>query len=134
MTTTNYANTLIEPAEDCKAVAPTVPTARGGKPTVATMQFEMLAGRPYQYDSDDVLFTVWAIRKGLEPDDELRAEYFSKGQPCFRASPLTKQFGWSVHSNAEGRIALVETGSDEHRRLLANTSIKKIRAMRNSRK
>lgn len=134
MTTTNYTNTLIEPAEDCKAALPVVPTERSGKPTVATMQYAMLAGHPYEHDSDDVLFTVWATRKGLDPNDELRAEFFSKGQACFRASPLTKQFGWSVHSNAVGKIALIESGSNEHKRLLADASVKKIRAMRNSRK
>ncbi len=134
MTTTNYTNTLIEPAEDCKATSATIPAERAGKPTVATMQYEMLADRPYEYDSDDVLFTVWATRKGLEPNADVRSEFFSKGQACFRASPLTKQFGWSVHSDAEGKIALVEPGSSEHSRLLSDASIKKIRAMRNSRK
>lgn len=134
MTTTNYFNTLIEPAEDCKAHSSSVPAERGGTPTVATMQYAMLQGHPYEYDSDDVLFAVYAERKGLEQSNENRAAYFAKGQPCFRASPLTKQFGWCVHSDARGRIALVEVGSEEHDRLLADVSVTKIRAMRNARK
>lgn len=133
MTTTNYINTLIEPAEDCKASDSTVPAERGGKPTVATMQYEMLVDHPYEYDSDDVLFTVYALRNGLEPNEENRAAFFSKGQPCFRASPLTKQFGWCVHSDDRGRIALIAAGSAEHARLAEDESIRKIRAMRNKR-
>lgn len=133
MTTTNCINTLIEPAEDCPATESTVPGERGGQPTVALMQYQMLDGRPYQYDSDDVLFTVYARRKGLQPSPEHRAEYFAKGQPCFRASPLTKQFGWCVHSNAEGKIALVAQGSEDHVRLATDDSVKKVRAMRSKR-
>lgn len=134
MTTTNYFNTLIEPADDCRTSGSVVPTERGGKPTVATMQYAMLADHPYEYDSDDVLFTVHATRKELPLTAENRAAWLAKGQPCFRASPLTKQFGWCVHSDDHGRIALVEAGSAEHRRLLADDSVRKIRAMRSSRK
>jgi hypothetical protein len=134
MKTTNYINTLIEPAEDCKVSQSTIPPERGGKATVATMQYAMLSGHPYEYDSDDVLFSVYADRNGIAHTEESRAAYFSKGQPCFRASPLTKQFGWCVHSDSTGRIALIEAGSAEHQRLAADASVKKIRAMRNARK
>lgn len=134
MTTTNYFNTLIEPAEDCKASESTVPAERAGKPTVATMQYGMLADHAYEYDSDDVLFAVYAERNGMEPTTENRAAWLAKGQPCFRASPLTKQFGWCVHSDEHGRIALVEAGSAEHARLAEDESVSKIRAMRNKRK
>ena len=43
MTTNNYINALIEPAEDCKVPSSTIPTERGGKPTVATTQYAILA-------------------------------------------------------------------------------------------
>ena len=35
-----------------------------------------------------------------------RKQFFSKGQPCFRASPLTKQLGWGVHCDKNGKVAL----------------------------
>ena len=88
MQSTNYANTLICPAEDCRAVAK-VP----GKPgSVAALQYELLAHRPYAATSDDILSTVAAVRLGIEPEamTDFRSEFFSKGQACFRASPLTK--------------------------------------------
>lgn len=37
--------------------------------------------------------------------EEQRKLYFSKGRPCFRASPLTKTYGWIIHADAKGNIA-----------------------------
>ena len=56
METTNYYNTLIEVAEDCPIEHAEVPQERGGKKTIALMQYEMIAGNPYKYTSDDVIF------------------------------------------------------------------------------
>ena len=58
----------------------------------------MLHEHPYEYTSDDVLFAVHATRKGYAEEDlaERRELFFSKGQPCFRASPLTKTV-WLGH-------------------------------------
>lgn len=89
MHTTNYVNTLIEPAEDCPVEASQVPPIKGNKKSVANLQYEMLHGHPYVFTSDEVLFSVFATRKGFT-DEVLEAEryrYFSKGRPCFRASP-----------------------------------------------
>ena len=86
MTTTNYANTLIEPAEDCKA-SDSSHLERGGKPTVATIQYATLSDYPYEYDSDEVLFTIYASRKGLALTTENRAAYFEKGQRAFEPRP-----------------------------------------------
>lgn len=135
MATTNYFNTLIEVAEDCPRVTGEVPPMRGGKKSVANLQFELLAEHPYELTSDDVIFTVFAIRKGIaEPDlEEAREHFFAKGQPCLRASPLTKRYGWGVHSNDEGKIALVGVETPEYQRLVADASVTKIKAMRSRR-
>ncbi|MEM7037955.1 MAG: DUF6157 family protein, partial [Bacteroidota bacterium] len=107
MHSTNYYNHFIEIAEDANAEAGEMPPMRGEKKSVANYQFDMLYENPYQYTSDDVIFTVHATRKEVPNHlmEEARTEFFSKGQPCFRASPLTKRYGWGVHSDAEGRIA-----------------------------
>ena len=96
----------------------------------------MLYDNPYKYTSDDVLFGVHAIRKKFISGemDEQRAHYFSKGQACFRASPLTKKYGWGIHSDEEGKIAMYGAETDEYRQFLANDSIKKVKAMRTKRK
>lgn len=131
MHTTNYSNTLICPAEDCKTVAK-IPDKAG---SVAFLQFEMLMGKPYEFTSDDVLSVVAAKRKDISKDGltAFQHEYFSKAQPCFRASPLTKTHGWAVHSNEQGYVALVAPDGNEFAELQENENVKKVNAMRNKR-
>ena len=136
MHTTNYFNTFIEIAEDSAADQGEMPAMKGAKKTVALLQFEMLYNNPYTFTSDEVLFGVFAQRKGFtkaELDGE-REHYFSKGQPCFRASPLTKQYGWGVHSNEEGKIAIFGSETDEYKQFVSDDAIKKVKAMRSKRK
>ncbi len=129
---TNYENTFIEIAEDCPASQGEIPPVKGDKKSVANLQFEMLQGKPYQYTSDDVFFRVFATRKDLVDSEltEARQAFFSKGQPCFRASPLTKRYGWGVHSNAEGKVALYAMESQEYQSFVNDPAIDKVRAMR----
>ena len=135
MHTTNYFNTFIEIAEDCPISQGDVPPLKGDKKTVANLQFEMLIDNPYKYTSDEVLFGVFAIRKEFQSYEmeEQRATYFSKGQPCFRSSPLTKRYGWGVHSNEEGKVAIFAADSEDYQRFLKDDSVKKVKAMRSKR-
>lgn len=129
---TNYESTFIEIAEDCPVSQGEIPPIKGDKKSVANLQFEMLFNKPYQYTSDDVFFSVFATRKDLitRELEEARQQFFSKGQPCFRASPLTKRYGWGVHSNAEGKVALYAAESEEYQQLVEDKSIAKVKAMR----
>lgn len=134
MKTTNYFNTFIEVAEDCPTTYGEIPPEKGKK-SVANLQYEMLHGHPYEYTSDDVLFAVFAERNQI-PEEELaqqRALFFAKGQPCFRASPLTKRYGWGVHSDGQGKIALFGVETEAYQDLVTNNSIVKKKAMRASR-
>ena len=133
---TNYYSTLIEVAEDCPEEVGTEPLMRGGKQTIANYQFDLLKANPYKYTSDDIFFKIFAIKKDLI-EEELASErevYFSKGQPCFRASPLTKKYGWGVHSNSEGKVAMYGCETEEYQKFMADKSIKKVKAMRSKRK
>ena len=136
MHSTNYYNTFIEIAEDCPISEGLIPPQKGDKKSVANLQFEMLVEHPYVYTSDEVLFTVFANRKGIEEGEweEAREQYFSKGQPCFRASPLTKRYGWGIHSNEEGKIAMYGADSAEYQKFVGDNSLKKVKAMRSKRK
>ena len=133
--TTNYYNTFIEISEDCAAQEGQVPPEKGEKKSVATLQFDMVYDKPYKYTSDEVLFGVFATRKEFTQQelDEQREHYFSRGQPCFRASPLTKQYGWGLHSNAEGKIAIYGAETEEYKKFVADGSVKKLKAMRSKR-
>lgn len=135
MHSTNYFNTLIEIAEDCPVDVSEMPPVKGSKKSAANLQFEILKNNPYKFSSDDVLFSVFALRKAVSEAEweEQRAHYFSKGQPCFRASPLTKRYGWGVHSDEEGKIALYGVDSAEYQCLVADDSVKKVKAMRSKR-
>lgn len=135
MHSTNYVNTLIEVAEDSSATAGVVPPSKGDKKSVANLQFEMLAGHPYEYTSDDVVFGVYAMRNTISPEKlaEERERFFSKGQPCLRASPLAKSYGWGFHSDAQGKIAIYGAETDEYQKLVADEAVAKRKAMRSKR-
>jgi len=133
--TTNYENTFILIADDCPTAVGEVPPLKGNKQTVANLQFDMVIREPYTYTSDDVLFGTYAQRNDIGKAElqAAREQYFSKGQPCMRASPLTKRYGWGVHSNADGKIALFACDSEEYQQLAADPALKKVKAMKSSR-
>ncbi|RAW00750.1 DUF6157 family protein [Pseudochryseolinea flava] len=130
---TNYFDTFIEVAEDTKADSGTKPPSKETK-TVAEMQYELIAKNPYKYTSDDVLFQVYANRNDLTKAEykQARIDFFSKGQPCFRASPLTKTYGFGIHSNGEGKIALFGMETTAYQKFLDDKKVKKVKAMRTS--
>jgi len=134
MHSTNYVNTFIEIAEDCPVAAAEIPPLKGDNKSVANLQFEMIVEHPYRYTSDEVVFSVYALRNNIDSDLEAaRAAFFSKGQACLRASPLAKRYGWGIHHNAEGKVAVYPAGSEEYQHFLEDNAVKKVRAMRSKR-
>lgn len=134
MHSTNYTNTLIEIAEDCPAKAGEIPPMKNKK-SVANLQYELLIDHPYQFTSDEILFSVFATRKELKEEDleSQKTQFFSKGQACFRASPLTKRYGWGVHADKAGKIALFGAETATYQALKADDSVQKKNAMRSKR-
>lgn len=132
--TTNYTDTFIEVAADTKAEMGTKPPSKDKK-TVAEMQYELIAKNPYGYTSDDILFQVFADRNDLTKNEykEAREQFFSKGQACLRASPLTKTYGFGIHNDKNGKIALFGMESQEYQDFLKDSKIKKVKAMKSSR-
>ncbi|WP_409484319.1 DUF6157 family protein [Arsenicicoccus dermatophilus] len=51
-----------------------------------------------------------------------------------RTSPLAKTYGWGIHSDGQGRVALVPLGSARYAELLADGSVTKVAAMRSARR
>ncbi|MEO8532977.1 MAG: DUF6157 family protein [Flavobacterium sp.] len=134
--TTNYENTFIEVAEDCPALSGEIPKQKTDAKTIAGIAFEMISRHPYKYSSDDVLFQVFADKNDLTKTEykEAREKFFSKGQACLRASPLTKRYGWGIHNNENGKIALFGRETEEYKKLLKDENLKVVKAMRSSRK
>lgn len=132
--TTNYFDTFIEIAEDSKVHQSEIPPVKPTK-TVARMLYEMIAEQPYKFTSDMVLFECFAQKNNISETEkpEANALFFSKGQACLRASALPKRYGFGIHFNSEGKIALYPAESDEYQNFLNNPEIKKVKAMRSSR-
>ena len=126
MHTTNYRDTLVTASPDSPVSVGTIPEKPG---SVAGAQHALLAGQPYAMTSDDLLHAAHLARGG----DKDRASFFAKPQACLRASPLVKQFGWGIHHDGEGRIALVAMESADYARLVADPAVKKTPGMRRAR-
>ena len=132
--TTNYIDTFIEVADDCPTDIGEIPKPKGSNKTVAEMQFELLIKNPYKFTSDDIFFQVYADRNDLTKVEhkEAREQFFSKWQPCFRASPLTKRYGFGVHSDKDGKVAIFGRETKEYEQFVNDTKIKKVKAMKTS--
>ena len=50
-----------------------------------------------------------------------------------RTSPLAKTYGWGLHFNDRGRIALVSVGTPLYERFAKDPGVARKRAMRNKR-
>ena len=128
---TNYYDTFIEVAQDTRAHCGVQPLLKEKK-TIALAQYELIAEHPYKFSSDDVLFQVFAQRNELTQAEyeDAKKLFFSKGQPCLRASPLTKTYGFGIHSNKEGKVALFGMETEMYHEFLADSKIKKVKAMK----
>lgn len=130
---TNYYNTLITIADDSPTRQSVVPDLT--KSSVAAQQFTWISDQPYELTSDDVIFNRVAEKEGISEADRAsaRAEYFLKGRACLRTSPLAKQYGWGIHHDADGKLALVAAESEDYARLVADEGVTKVMAMRSKR-
>lgn len=122
---TCYLDTFIAVAPDSPATAAAVPPTRSGaEPSVAGLTHAMITAEPYGHTSDDVIFTVWADRRSVPEAgrEAARADFFSTGQACLRSSDLGKRYGWGVHSDSQGRVALYALDSPEYAAFATGTS------------
>jgi hypothetical protein len=128
---TNYFDTFIEVAEDTKVDCGTKPPTKNKK-TVAEIQYDLIVKNPYRYTSDDLFFQVFADRNNLTEAEykQAREQFFSKGQPCLRTSPLTRTYGFGIHSDSNGKIALYGMETEAYQKFLADTTIRKIKSMK----
>ena len=141
MESVDYTQTFIAVAEDCPAEAGTVPPARKNGPSVAERTYRLIASAPYALTSADVLFTVHADRNEIPADERAaaRAAFFAKPQPCLRASDLGKRYGWGIHADEHGRLALVGRETPEYQQLSAGRTpeggeVTVVKAMRSARR
>ena len=134
MYTTNYFNAFITVSDDCTVSIAKTPL-QTVKLSAVNIAFEIISNNPYQYTSDEVLFQIYVLKNNIHEADRNseKQKFFSKGQACFRASPLAKRYGWGVHFNAEGKMALYALESEEYQKLSQDKNLKIIKAMRTKR-
>lgn len=135
----DYKDTFIAVADDCPATRGTIPP---GSESVAARTFRLVTERPYRLTSGDMIFSVHADRVGI-PEPERRAArraFYARGQACLRSSDLGKRYGWGIHADSEGRIALVGLGTPAYAEFVSGlrtsgsgAPVTLTRAMRNSR-
>ena len=135
----NYYNTFIAVAPDTSVKVGTIPVERTGKKTIAILEYELVSAQPYTYTQEEVQFAVHVQRKAVPSAElgvkrvDLWTEFFSKPMACMRASPLPKSYGWGLHFNEEGKVALVAVESPEYERLSSSGAIEQTRALRSRR-
>lgn len=132
----NYQNTLIAIADDSPVSEPVVPPRNDAKPTIAAEQYRLLADRPYELTSEDVIFEVYADKQGIPAEERAaaREKYFATPRACLRTSPLAKKFGWGIHSDAEGRLALVGASTRRYHDFVNDPQVKTVKAMRSGKR
>jgi hypothetical protein len=107
MHSTNYFDTFIAVAPDSGAVRgsePPAPKRDPAKASVAWRAFQLIHGHPYRYTSDDVIFTVYADRRGIPAAarGKAREAFYAKPQACMRGSDLAKRYGWGITPTPRG--------------------------------
>lgn len=129
--TTNYTNTFIETADDCPVSNAEIPPEKKVK-TLAKLQYEQIVKEPYRYSSDDIVFECYAVKNDISDSEkpQARIDFFSKGQPCLRSSPLAKRYGFGIHHNEDSKVAIFPVESNEYEKFLHDNTIKKVKAMR----
>ncbi|MFD2045039.1 DUF6157 family protein [Ornithinibacillus salinisoli] len=132
----SYTNTFITTSEDSPVTSASVPLPRNHKPTIASIEYDLIRNNPYKYSQEDVQFNTYVIKYQIDAKnvDELREQFFNKPKACFRASPLVKKYGWGIHYNAEGKVALYDVKSEHYNYLLKAADITNLKGMRSKRK
>jgi len=132
----SYKNTLITISEDSKVTSAKVPVAKNDKPTIASIEYDLIKSSPYIYTQDDIQFKTYLNKNQIEEVnvDELREQFFSKPKACFRASPLVKNYGWGIHYDDEGKVAIYDVESETYQQLFEQDEIMKVKGMRSKRK
>lgn len=138
----SYTDTFIRVAEDCPVETGIIPVSPRPLPPAHVIQYGLLAEAPYRYNHEELLYEVHVRHKQIPPAErisrksEIWAELFSKSHPCLRASMLPKRYGWGVHYNSDGKIALYAKESPEYDRFISggDQGVTLLNAMRNKRR
>jgi len=134
-----YTDTLVKVAADCPVDKGEIPVAKNLKKPAHLIQYELLTQNPYTYNHEELIYQVYVLQKEIPAStlaaesEQIKAELFSKGHPCMRASSLTKRYGWGAHYNEDGKIAIYPMESEAYKTLLESDKVKVVPAMKSKR-
>ena len=81
----SYKNTFITSSEDSTVDSAVVPVPRNGKPTIASIQYELIKHNPYKYTEEDVQFKTYLTKHQMElhHTDVMREQFFQNHRLAF---------------------------------------------------
>ena len=118
-----FPETLITVAEKCPANRGMEPTTNRAEKTITMHQYEVLTEMPYQLTYKQLKDEVHRTRRGKEFTDDQLETYMMK------RSELCKIYGWGVHEDKNGKLALVGCETKEYRRLLRKPGVQRVKAL-----
>lgn len=113
---------LIEIAPDSTSTRSEEPHDSGTEKTIARISYEVLADDPYKFSEREFYHEVHVVRRERS---DLKIENYN-----IKRSPLVKKYGWGIHRNSDGKLALVACESRRYQELLADPLVKKTKAYR----
>lgn len=132
----SYKNTFITASEDSTVISAVVPIPKNEKPTIASIEYDLIYHNPYKYTQEDIQFQTYLIKNPAKPYtlEELQKQFSAKSKACFRASPLVKKYGWGIHYDEEGKIAIYDMNSEPYKQFLQSGDMTILKGMRSKRK
>ena len=117
----NDSEVLFTIAEKCPAKNGIVPITNRKEKTVTMHYHDLLMESPYCFTYQQARKEVHENRRGKT---DLKLNSYD-----MRRSELCKIWGWGVHADRNGKLALVGCETDEYQRLLKDSSVRKIKAL-----
>jgi len=77
--------------------------------TITRLEYELLITNPYKFTEREFFYEVHVVHRKRA---DLKIETYQ-----IKRSPLVKSFGWGIHRNQEGKLALVPLESDRYKEL-----------------
>lgn len=108
------AEELIMVAEDSVVDRAVVP---GPKKTIPRITYEVLIENPYKYTEEDLRHEVHVVRRNKSG--------LKLGSYNIKRSLLLQKFGWGIHRNKQGKMALIPVESAKYQELLGSINTTK---------
>ena len=118
-----YTNAFITLAPDCPIAVGQVPRQ---PMSIAGLEYALLLAQPYPFSPPDLTLEVQRLHKQVRDDDlpSFRAWLHAKPQPCMRLSMLPKRWGWGIHFDELGRMAIFGAETSDYRHFAMRSDLR----------